>query len=98
MADFEGQRLDYYVTGYGTGGTITGVARVLRNERPDTKIILSEPANAQLIGSGIVQERGEGNAPAVSHSAFEPHPVQGWTPDSFPTFCRNPSIIITMIN
>ncbi|HVI89618.1 MAG TPA: PLP-dependent cysteine synthase family protein, partial [Dongiaceae bacterium] len=56
--DFAGQRLDYFVTGYGTGGTVTGVARVLRRERPETRIILSEPANAQLIGSGKTQERG----------------------------------------
>ncbi|MCH7917335.1 MAG: pyridoxal-phosphate dependent enzyme [Planctomycetes bacterium] len=84
LADFEGERLDYWVTGYGTGGTITGVGRVLRKERPDTKIILSEPTNAQIIGSGIVQERDAENAPAVSHSAFEPHPVQGWTPDFIP--------------
>lgn len=84
MADFEGERLDYWVTGYGTGGTLAGVSRILRKERPDTKIILSEPANAQLIGSGVAQERGEDNAPAVSHSAFQPHPVQGWTPDFIP--------------
>src|SRR5215203_3238876 len=84
MADFAGDKLDYWVTGYGTGGTVTGVARVLRKERPDTKIILSEPANAQLVGSGIAQERGAGNAPAVSHSAFQPHPIQGWTPDFIP--------------
>ena len=84
MADFDGDRLDYVVTGYGTGGTVTGVGRVLRKERPDTKIILSEPANAQLVGSGIAQERGDSNSPAVSHSAFEPHPIQGWTPDFIP--------------
>jgi len=84
LADFEGERLDYWVTGYGTGGTITGVGRVLRKKRPDTKIILSEPTNSQIIGSGIVQERDAENAPAVSHSAFEPHPVQGWTPDFIP--------------
>ena len=84
MADFDGDRLDYYVTGYGTGGTVAGVGRVLRKERPDTKIILSEPANAQLIGSGEPQGRGDGNAPAHSHSAFEPHPIQGWTPDFIP--------------
>src|SRR5580765_125127 len=69
LADFDGDRLDYFVTGYGTGGTVTGVARVLRRQRPDTKIILSEPANAQLIGSGIAQERDAGNAPAGSNSA-----------------------------
>jgi cysteine synthase len=84
LADFAGERLDYWVTGYGTGGTITGVARVLRKERPDTKIILSEPNIAQLIGSGIAQMRDDENAPAVSHSAFQPHPIQGWTPDFIP--------------
>lgn len=84
VADFAGDRLDYFVTGYGTGGTVTGVARVLRRERPDTKIILSEPSNAQLLGSGIAQERGPGGAPAKSHPAFEPHPIQGWTPDFIP--------------
>jgi cysteine synthase A len=81
LADFAGGRLDYWVTGYGTGGTISGVARVLRKERPDTKIILSEPANARIVGSGIAQERGPGDAPAASHPAFQPHPIQGWTPD-----------------
>ena len=84
LADFEGERLDYWVTGYGTGGTVTGVSRVLRQHRPETKIILSEPANAQLIGSGITQQRGPDHAPAVSHAAFEPHPIQGWTPDFIP--------------
>ncbi len=84
LSDFNGQRLDYLVTGYGTGGTITGVARVLRKERPETKIILSEPANAQLIGSGVATERGQNGAPLSSHPAFEPHPIQGWTPDFIP--------------
>ncbi len=84
MADFEGERLDYWVTGYGTGGTVTGVGRVLRKERPDTKIILSEPANAQIVGSGHAQARGPSGEPAESHPAFEPHPIQGWTPDFIP--------------
>lgn len=84
MADFADERLDYFVTGYGTGGTVTGVARVLRKERPDTKIILTEPSNAQLVGSKLVQARGEDGSPAASHSAFEPHPIQGWTPDFIP--------------
>ncbi|TGW07250.1 pyridoxal-phosphate dependent enzyme, partial [Mesorhizobium sp. M2D.F.Ca.ET.145.01.1.1] len=82
--DFAGSRLDCFVTGYGTGGTVVGVARVLRRERPDTRIVLSEPANAQLIGSGKAQPRGADGAPAASHPAFEPHPVQGWTPDFIP--------------
>jgi cysteine synthase len=84
MADFDGQRLDYFVSGYGTGGTITGVSRVLRKERPDTKIILTEPANAALVDSGVTQERGADNSPGVSHSAWQPHPIQGWTPDFIP--------------
>lgn len=84
LSDFSGDRLDYWVTGYGTGGTISGVARVLRRERPETKIVLSEPANAQLLGSGHTQERGADNAPAATHPAFEPHPIQGWTPDFIP--------------
>jgi cysteine synthase A len=82
--DFAGSRLDFFVTGYGTGGTVAGVGRVLRRERPETRIVLSEPANAQLLGSGKPQERGADHAPAVSHPAFEPHPIQGWTPDFIP--------------
>ena len=84
LADFKGQRLDWFVTGYGTGGTLSGVARVLRVERPETKIVLCEPANAQLVGSGKAQERGADGSPAVSHPAFEPHLIQGWTPDFIP--------------
>jgi len=84
IADFEGHRLDCWVTGYGTGGTVTGVARVLRRERPETRIILSEPANAALLGSGHAQERTPEGNPASSHPAFEPHPIQGWTPDFIP--------------
>lgn len=84
LADFSGRSLDYWVTGYGTGGTVTGVARVLRKQSPQTKIILSEPANAQLLGSGHAQERSAEGSPSVSHPAFEPHPIQGWTPDFIP--------------
>ena len=84
MADFDGERLDYWVTGYGTGGTVTGVGRVLRKERPDTKIILSEPSIAAVLGSGVVQSRDADQSPASSHSAFSPHPIQGWTPDFIP--------------
>lgn len=84
VADFKGARLDYIVSGYGTGGTVTGLGRVLRKERPETKIVLTEPANAQLLGSGVAQERKPDLSPAVSHPAFEPHPIQGWTPDFIP--------------
>lgn len=84
VADFAGDRLDWFVTGYGTGGTAAGVGRVLRKERPETKIVLAEPANASLISSGTSQERDESGSPAVSHPAWEPHPIQGWTPDFIP--------------
>lgn len=84
MNDFKGQRLDYFVSGYGTGGTVAGIGRVLRKERPETKIILSEPANAALLSSGKPQDRTAGGSPTGSHPAFEPHPIQGWTPDFIP--------------
>ncbi len=84
VADFAGDRLDYFVSGYGTGGTISGVARVLRKERPETRIVLTEPANAQLIGSGHKQQRSADGSPSLTHPAFEPHPIQGWTPDFIP--------------
>lgn len=84
LADFEGERLDYFVSGYGTGGTVTGVGRVLRKERPETKIILAEPANAQLVGSGTPQARGAANGPSKGHPAFAAHPIQGWVPNFIP--------------
>lgn len=83
LADFAG-KLDYFVSGYGTGGTLTGVSRVLRRESPATRIILTEPANAALVASQMAQERDAEGAPAASHPAFNPHPIQGWTPDFIP--------------
>ena len=85
LADFKGHNLDYWITGYGTGGTVTGVGRVLRKERPETKIILTEPDNAALISSGIAQERTANGEPKSSHPAWAPHLIQGWTPDFIPT-------------
>jgi cysteine synthase A len=82
--DFAGDRLDYWVTGYGTGGTLKGVARVLETERPETKIIVCEPSDAQLLGSGIEQTRMPDGSPAAPHPNFKPHPMQGWTPDFIP--------------
>ena len=84
IGDFDGERLDCVVTGYGTGGTVTGLGRVLRKERPETKIVLSEPANAQIVGSGYVNTRNEAHQPTESHPNFQPHPIQGWTPDFIP--------------
>jgi cysteine synthase A len=57
LSDFEGERLDYWITGFGTGGTLKGVARVLAKERPETKIVVCEPDDAPLLSSGIGQER-----------------------------------------
>lgn len=84
LADFDGESLDYWVTGYGTGGTLQGVARVLGEKRPDTKVIVCEPEDAPLLSSGKPQERQDNGAPATSHEAFKPHPMQGWTPDFIP--------------
>jgi cysteine synthase A len=82
--DFQGKRLDYWVTGFGTGGTLKGVGRVLEKERPETKIILAEPAEAAMVSSGAKQERMNDGAPASRHSAWKPHPIQGWSPDFIP--------------
>jgi cysteine synthase A len=84
IADFAGEPLDYWVTGYGTGGTLKGVARVLARERPGTKIVVCEPQDAPLLGSGIAQQRNPDGSPATGHPAFKPHPMQGWTPDFIP--------------
>jgi cysteine synthase A len=76
--------LDYWVTGYGTGGTLKGVARVLRERSPNTKIVVCEPDNSPLLGSGVAQERADDGSPAGSHPSFRPHLMQGWTPDFIP--------------
>jgi cysteine synthase len=84
VRDFEGQRLDYWVTGFGTGGTLKGVARVLAKERPETKIVVCEPADAPMVTSGAAQERKADGTPAKPHPSFKPHPMQGWSPDFVP--------------
>ncbi len=81
---FSGKKLDYWVTGFGTGGTLKGVSRVLRQEAPDTKIIACEPENAPMLASDIAQEYLETGAPAVKHPSFTPHPMQGWSPNFIP--------------
>jgi cysteine synthase A len=81
---FADVKLDYWVTGYGTGGTLKGVARVLRKESPKTRIIVCEPEEAPLLGSKIEQARKADGTPAAPHPSFKPHPMQGWTPDFIP--------------
>ena len=68
LRDFAGKRLDYFVSGWGTGGTITGTGEVLKLARPDIKVISTEPAGAQLLGG----------------KEWQPHKIQGWTPDFLP--------------
>ncbi|HEY6986186.1 MAG TPA: cysteine synthase A [Rhodanobacteraceae bacterium] len=68
LRDFAGKRLDYFVTGWGTGGTLTGVADVLRVARPEVKVIATEPAEASLL----------------TGAEWKPHKIQGWTPDFVP--------------
>jgi cysteine synthase A len=84
LRDFQGQRLDYWVTGFGTGGTLKGVARVLAKERPETKIVVCEPADAPMLTSGATQERKPDGTAAKPHPSFKPHPMQGWSPDFVP--------------
>jgi len=84
LRDFAGQRLDYWVTGFGTGGTLKGVGRVLAVERPETKIVLSEPADAPMVSSGTAQARNADGSPSARHPAWKPHPIQGWSPDFIP--------------
>jgi cysteine synthase A len=68
LRDFAGKRLDYFVTGWGTGGTLTGVGEVLKVARPETRIIATEPEGAALLGG----------------AEWKPHKIQGWTPDFVP--------------
>jgi cysteine synthase A len=82
--DFKGEKLDYWVTGFGTGGTLKGVARVLAKERPDTKIIVCEPSDAPMLSSGSTQARNPDGSPSKPNAAFKPHPMQGWSPDFIP--------------
>jgi cysteine synthase A len=84
LADFADERLDAWVTGFGSGGTLKGVARVLREHRPETRIVVCEPDNSPLLGSGSRQPRLDDGAPAGSHPAFRPHVMQGWSPDFIP--------------
>ncbi len=82
LSDFAGKRLDFWVSGWGTGGTLTGAGEMLKKARPDTKIIVAEPASASLLGG----------------AEFKPHKIQGWTPDFVPTVLNRsvPDQIVTV--
>lgn len=89
LRDFEGRRLDYWVTGAGTSGTLKGVARVLKKERPEIKVVVCEPDNAPIMGSGVAQVYNDDGTPAKSHAHFRPHLMQGWTPDFIPKLAND---------
>ena len=72
LQDFVGRRLDYFVTGWGTGGTLTGAGEIIRLARPEVQIIASEPAGASLLGG----------------KTWAPHKIQGWTPDFVPAVLK----------
>jgi cysteine synthase len=84
LDDFAGRDLHSWVTGYGTGGTLKGVARVLRAESPATKIVVCEPSDAPMLTSHEPQAREPDGSPAAGHPAWKPHPMQGWSPDFVP--------------
>jgi len=88
LADFEGDRLDAWVTGFGTGGTLKGVARVLKKERPETRIVVCEPDNSMILGSGVPQTFAPDGS-YESHPSFRPHMVQGWSPDFIPKLAQD---------
>ena len=83
LDDFADIGLDYWVTGFGTGGTLNGVSRVLREKSPQTRIMVCEPDNSQILGSGIAQER-DPDGIAMTHPNFRPHLMQGWGPNFIP--------------
>jgi cysteine synthase A len=89
LQEFRDRRLDAWVTGYGSGGTLKGVARVLRQCRPETRIVVCEPENSPVLGSGVRQSRNADGSPAGSHPSFRPHPVQGWAPDFVPRLAED---------
>lgn len=84
LEDFADVTLDYWVTGFGTGGTLNGVSRVLKQNSPQTKIIVCEPDNAAMLASGIAQARHGDGSNSASHPRSRPHLMQGWTPDFIP--------------
>jgi cysteine synthase A len=81
LADFAGEKLYAFVSGFGTGGTLLGTARGLKAADADIRVFAAEPDNAQLLGSGIAQPRDEHGQPSASHPRFRPHLMQGWSPD-----------------
>lgn len=89
LGAFADNPLDYWVTGFGTGGTLKGVSRVLKDKSRQTKIVAAEPDNSQLLSSGIAQDRNADGSIGASHPNFRPHLMQGWTPDFIPKLAED---------
>ena len=79
--DMGGEPLHYWVSGFGTGGTLKGVSRRLKTDSPATRIVVAEPDNSQVLGSGIPQPKDDNGDVSGSHPNFRPHAMQGWSPD-----------------
>ncbi len=94
LEDFADIALDYWVTGFGTGGTLNGVSRALKAQTPRTRIIVCEPDNAALLASGIAQVRNDDGSHRGSHPRARPHLMQGWSPDFIPRLAEQ----VTMAN
>ena len=84
LADFAGERLDYFVTGYGTGGTLKGVGRVLRKERPGQRSWCASPTTRRSWAAASRRRATPDGSPSGSHPNFRPHLMQGWSPDFIP--------------
>ncbi|MDH5378935.1 MAG: pyridoxal-phosphate dependent enzyme, partial [Gammaproteobacteria bacterium] len=85
LESFSDIDLHYWVSGFGTGGTLNGVSRVLREKSPNTKVMVCEPDNSSILASGIPQARDASGKHSESHPSFRPHLMQGWSPDFIPT-------------
>lgn len=81
LNDFNGESVDAFVSGFGTGGTLLGVSRALRELSPGTRIVAAEPDNSPVLSSGVPQPRDQDGRPDGSHPHFRPHLMQGWSPD-----------------
>jgi len=86
---FAEEGLDYWVSGFGTGGTLKGVSRILKEKSPKTKVIVCEPDNVPILGSGIPQQREPDGSIVESHPMFRPHLMQGWSPDFIPKLAED---------
>jgi len=89
LEDFRERGLDYWITGFGSAGTLKGVSRVLKAESPHTVIVASEPNNSQLLNTNIAQAYAEDGSPEKSHPNFRPHLMQGWSPDFIPKLAND---------